>query len=102
MVNRSWGLFSHALELQPRSRTQRYDNIRTELQSYHLSSHYYYQLLNGYTTVAEVSPDTILIIEEIAERVANSNGAALIADYGESTHQKKLSLRVSMYECIHD
>ncbi len=48
-----------------------------------------------------MSPDTILIIEEIAERVANSNGAALIADYGESTHQNKLSLRVSMYECIH-
>ena len=68
----------------------------TKLRRYHLSSHYYYQLLNGYTTVAEVSPDTILIVEEIADRVANSNGAALIADYGESTHNNKLSLRVSV------
>ena len=36
-MNRSWGLFSHPLQLQPQSRTQRYENISTKLQSYHLS-----------------------------------------------------------------
>lgn len=41
-----------------------------------------------------MSPDSLVIINEIADRVASTNGAALIADYGEMSNENRLSLRV--------
>lgn len=44
---------------------------------------------------AEVCPEALVVAKEIGRRVAESGGAALIADYGEET-VKRHTLRVSI------